>query len=314
MRTLVTGAAGFLGQSMARYMAAVGYPGEVLLTDRVASSVPGGRFASIVADLADPSVFPQLVAGVDRVLHLAALPGGAAQADPAASLRINHDVPVGLLGTLAERERPARFVHAGSIAVFGAPQPAAIDDATVPVPTMVYGQHKLSVEAAIGRYAQAGTVDGWALRLPGLVARPGTGEGLKSAFMSTIFSALRTRRPIQLPVSSDATLWLLSTEAACAALLLGLTMSSGPGARAFTLPALRVTVAELVAAIARETGSPSALVTYAPDPAIEAQFGRLPPLATPRAAALGFRHDGTLETLVTRALAGLDNPVSTENA
>uniref|UniRef100_UPI0035CC974B NAD-dependent epimerase/dehydratase family protein n=1 Tax=uncultured Sphingomonas sp. TaxID=158754 RepID=UPI0035CC974B len=313
MRTLVTGAAGFLGQSVARYMAVVGYPGEIVLTDRVATSVPVGRFSGVVADLTDPDVVPGLLEGVDRVLHLAALPGGAAQADPAASLRINHDVPVALLEALAARERPARFVHAGSIAVFGAPLPAAIDDDTIPAPTMVYGQHKLNVEAAISRHARTGAVDGWALRLPGLVARPGTGEGLKSAFMSGVFTALRAHRAITLPVPSDATLWLLSTEAACAALLHGLNMPSAPGDRAFTLPACHVRLDDLVAAIASATGSPSSLVDYAPDAAIEAQFGRLPLLSTARADALGFRSDGTLDSLVSRALAGLDRAVSTEN-
>jgi hypothetical protein len=40
------------------------------------------------------------------------------------------------------------------------------------------------------------------------------------------------------------------------------------------------------------------MISYDPDPALEAQFGNYPPLATPRADRLGFRHDGDLATLV----------------
>lgn len=288
-------------------MAMSGYPGEIKLTDRTVPARPKGFFSSVVSDLTDTAQHLVLLDGVDRVLHLAALPGGAAEADPAASLGINHDAPLALLDRLAHRSKPARFVHAGSIAVFGAPLPAAIDDKTRAKPTMVYGQHKLLVEEAIARHAKTGRVDSWALRLPGLVARPGAGEGLKSAFMSKLFEALRTRRTIQLPVSPDATFWLLSTESACAALVHGLSMPTASGPRVMTLPALRVSASGLVEAIAHATGASPSLVEYAPDPAVEAQFGRLPPLSTPAADRLGFHHDGTLDNLVARALSGLDH-------
>jgi hypothetical protein len=44
-------------------------------------------------------------------------------------------------------------------------------------------------------------------------------------------------------------------------------------------------------------------VRYAPDPAIEAQFGSYPPITTATADRLGFRHDGTPAALVRNALA-----------
>ncbi len=77
--------------------------------------------------------------------------------------------------------------------------------------------------------------------------------------------------------------------------------SLGP-IRAFTLPALQVRIGELLAEIAARTGAPRDLVSHAPQPDIEAQFGRYPPLHTPGADALGFRHDQDLAGLVSRVL------------
>ena len=62
---------------------------------------------------------------------------------------------------------------------------------------------------------------------------------------------------------------------------------------------------DLVAEISRLASVSPALVSYTPDPALEAGFGRQPPLATRKADTLGFKHDGTLATLVASALTTL---------
>ena len=62
-------------------------------------------------------------------------------------------------------------------------------------------------------------------------------------------------------------------------------------------------MAELARAIGAVHGRDvSALVRFESNPALEANFGRYPPLSTPAADAAGFRHDGDLQTLVRRAL------------
>ncbi|MEO9132190.1 MAG: hypothetical protein ABI240_13385 [Sphingomonas sp.] len=100
-------------------------------------------------------------------------------------------------------------------------------------------------------------------------------------------------------------MWLISVEtAAAAAFAHALTLSATlPDDRAVTLPALRLTMSDLVATVARQTGGDPALVTYLPDDAIEAGFGAQPTLSTPRARTLGFHHDGTVDRLVASALA-----------
>jgi nucleoside-diphosphate-sugar epimerase len=128
---------------------------------------------------------------------------------------------------------------------------------------------------------------------------------MKSAFLSNLFHALKAGEPITLPVSPEATCWLLSRRALVAQLVTALDLAEDPATARLNLPALRIRMGELVAEVARQTGADAALAAYAPDPAIEAAFGAQPPLFTPAADALGLTHDGTLANLVAHALADL---------
>jgi len=47
------------------------------------------------------------------------------------------------------------------------------------------------------------------------------------------------------------------------------------------------------------------LITYAPDPWVEENFGSYPPLECPQAEAAGFHHDGSPLQLITNALETL---------
>jgi hypothetical protein len=74
--------------------------------------------------------------------------------------------------------------------------------------------------------------------------------------------------------------------------------------RDWTLPVLRLRIAELVDALARRYGEDRrGLVSYAPNDALEQAFGRFPPLAATAAEAIGFRHDGDVDRLVVEACA-----------
>ncbi len=304
MLTVVTGAAGFVGRALVSRMDAVGVPGRVRLVDRVAPHAPSARFEPVAADLADRAALAAALDGAECVIHLAALPGGAAEADPAASRRINLDATLDLIDLLAARSVPVRLVYASSIAALGDALPDPVDDGTPPRPAMTYGAHKFMIEVALADAVRRGVVDGIALRLPGIVARPAAPSGLKSAFMSEVFHAIREARRCIVPVGPDATMWLLSARAAADALLHAAAVPRVPAACVLTLPALRVQMSALVATVARGAGR-EADVVYAPDPATEAHFGRLPHLLTPAADGLGFVHDGDLGTLVTNTLGGL---------
>lgn len=297
MLLAITGAAGFVGRAVVRQLAAQ-HPGvELLLADREVTGFDG--YETLEGDLTDPAVITALTAPrVDAVLHLAALPGGAAERDPVASRAINLDVPLALI----EAMRGRRLVIAGSIAVFGGVLADPVDDATVPNPTSVYGTHKRMVELAFADAVRRGAVSGFALRLPGIVARPAAAGGFGSAFLSDIFHTALAGTPLCVPVAADATSWLMSVR--CGATnLIAAALGERSAEEAVTFPALRVTIGDLVAELVRH-GDVSG-IRFEEIPATRATFGSYPDLVTARADALGFRHDGSLTQLVDTVLGDL---------
>lgn len=305
MRIVVTGAGGFVGRYLITALLRGGH--AVVGIDTAAGLIPGGARA-VAGDLGDRAVRKEAIAdGCDGLIHLATIPGGAAEADPEASRRINVDAMYDLLLEASAATPGLRTVYASSIAVFGAPLPQRVDDATPLSPTMIYGGHKAMMEDAVAMFSNRGAIDGVTIRLPGILARPKGPSGMKSAFMSDLFHALRVGEPFGCPVSPQGTIWAQSLERVSANIMRGLELDSAllPPTRAVTLPALRVTMQGLAAEIARQCGVPADLVSYHPDTALEAAFAAQPPLATPAAEKAGFTHDGDLATLVASALRTL---------
>ncbi len=93
-------------------------------------------------------------AGCDAIVHLATVPGGAAESDPALAWRVNVDATRTLFDAAARASTPIRLVFASSIAVFGDHLPTPLDEDTPVAPSMLYGAHKAMMEtwlATLGR-------------------------------------------------------------------------------------------------------------------------------------------------------------------
>lgn len=315
LHVVVTGAAGFVGRALVAR----------LLRDRCLGSRPLGApsaldiaFADpapagvrrLEGSIADPAVVARaFVEPVDLLVHLASMPGGSAEQQPIAAREVNLHGTLHLLDAcerqVAQGGPVPRVVFASTIAVYGAAMPALVDDDAPTCPAMTYGAHKLMGEIALADATRRGACDGVSLRLPGVLARPPARTGQLSAFLSDLLRDPAAGRDVTCPMSPAATTWASSTPNVVDNLLHAATMDTAalPAHRALALPALRFSMAELVDALVAVHGPQVRdRVHFAPEPRIEALFGRFPPLRTPAADAAGLRHDGDLPTLCRRAI------------
>jgi nucleoside-diphosphate-sugar epimerase len=308
---VITGANGFVGQILVDRLLKEGF-GDRTVTNLTLMDL---NFASVHKDLrvmqlagsiADAAVRAKAYSTpVDAVFHLASIPGGAAEKNYELGRSINLDATLGLLEDLRGQATPPRFVFASTIAVYGEHLPPEVNEQTLPNPGLSYGAHKLAGEYFVADATRKGWVQGCSLRLPGVVARPGEGTGMMSAFMSLLFWRLAAGQPLTVPVSPEGVAWWISVGTCVDNLLHAATVDPAQlnPRRSYQMPVLRLTIAQVVDALAARFGADrKALVTYAPDPFIERLFASYPPLATPEALALGLVHDGSVEQLITRAM------------
>jgi len=310
MNILITGSSGFVGRALVARLQSPRCPpplaGAALTLFDVnapACAMPGCRIVS--GDLDDAAAVEAAFAAQPHiVIHLASVPGGMAEQHAALGRAANIGGTLRLLEAAQASGLRPRFVFASSIAVLGGPLEEPVDDDTPLRPQMSYGAHKQIGEILVRDFSRRQWIDGLSLRLPGIVARPRVNTGQLSAFMSDVMHALAAHETYVCPVSPAATMWLMSVQCTVRNLLHAATLSlpMQDSGQALTLPALHVSMAELVEAAAAEYGADPALVRYATDARLEAAFGGYPVLRTAEGDRLGFVHDGDVRTLVRQAL------------
>ncbi len=309
MRVLVTGANGFIGQVLVRRLLASGLGGlladAIVASDLHLSGLPDDvRLHRVEGSIADPGVLEcALAEPVDVVFHLASVPGGATETNPVLGRRVNLVATNTLLDLLGRQSTVARLVFASTVAVYGDPLPAVVDEHTTALPVLSYGAHKLAAEILMADAARRRSVQACSIRLPGVVARPGDGVGLMSAFMSQLFWKLRDGVPIVLPVTASGTAWWISAGACVDNLLRAATVDPGllGPRRVVQMPALHLEMQAVIDALVRAHGEDRRkLVRFEPQTLVQRLFASYPPLHTPQAEALGFCHDGSADALVRR--------------
>lgn len=316
--TVVTGANGFVGRALVRRLLGQAQSSSLpqgqrltLIDQQFDAAPPAPLVRQVSGSFGDPALLDEVLAvPVDRVFHLASVPGSLAEREPALGHEVNLLATLALADRLAQQARHggpvARLVFASSVAVYGPLGNAAVHEDQPAHPALTYGAHKLMTEIALADASRRGELDAVSLRLPGIVARPASESGHGSAFMSLVMHRLAAGEPYVCPVPADATAWWMSLPCCVDNLLHAAIMSTAaaPSARTWQLPVLHLSMAQVVAALLRRHGEGrSALVSHAEDATITALFGRYPPLHTPGALAAGLRHDGDADRLVAAALA-----------
>ncbi|HEX9065647.1 MAG TPA: D-erythronate dehydrogenase [Streptosporangiaceae bacterium] len=320
---VITGGAGFLGSRLAGELLAAGElqvagepaapvssvtivdlapPPARLLTDPRVRVVRGDT-----ARLFDPaSGGPGLLAGADVVFHLAAAVSGECEADFDLGMRANLLATESLLASCrAAGSRPV-VVFASSVAVFGGsrehPLPDVVDDHTQPNPQSSYGTQKLIGERLLADYTRKGFLRGRAARLMTVSVRPGRPNAAASGFLSAIIREPLAGQRAVCPVPPRTAVALASPARAIEGLLCAAGAADGAwgGRSAVNLPALTVTVADMVAGLERAGGPAAAeLIDWVPDPAVARIVTGWPArFRTDRAARLGLTADEDFDAVI----------------
>lgn len=325
---VVTGGAGFLGSRLARELLAAGSLdaagggarplSRVTLLDRAPTPpdlAADARVAVIRGDLGEllgpAGAGRDALAGADVVFHLAAAVSGECERDFDLGIRANLRATESLLASCRALGTNPVVVFASSLAVFGAsadhPLPAVVDDQTLPNPQTSYGAQKVIGEQLLADYTRKEFLRGRAVRLSTVSVRPGRPNAAASGFLSSIIREPLAGERAICPVGPRTEAALISPARAIDGLFRAATSSEDAwgGRSAVNLPALTVTVAEMVAALERVAGPDvSALIDWTPDPAVARIVAGWPArIRADRAARLGLAPDPDFGAIVKRYLA-----------
>jgi nucleoside-diphosphate-sugar epimerase len=253
----------------------------------------------------------------DAVFHLASAVSAECEADFDLGLRSNLDSTRALLDALRHRSKTtghkAKLIFSSSGGIFGSDparaMPSSITDETYPMPQSSYGTHKFMLEQLVADYSRKGFIEGRSVRLMTVAVRPGKPNGAASSFFSGII-----REPIagiasSYPVPVTTRHGVSSPDNTVDGMIkvFEATTEQFGGRLALNMPALSVTVEEMLVALEKVCGTAVRnLVTHQPDPLVEKiVLGWPTHWENKRSLAMGLQADESFEAIIRQYLAGV---------
>ena len=245
---LVIGATGALGPAVIRAFQTEGWEVRSLSRKRPRADTAAAAIPHVEADVTDQRALERAMAGVDVVVHMAAL---LHVVDPPPSLRDEYH-RVNVRGTAAVMSAARacsvrRVVALSSICVYGQ-QSGLLDEGTVPVPDTLYAASKLEAEQEVLR-SNSSSEEPFSvvLRLAAVY-----GAGIKGNYQRLV-GALARRRFVPVGSGTNKRTLVLEDDAA-RAIVLAAVHPSAPG-RTFNVTDGEIhTVAEITTAIGAALG------------------------------------------------------------
>ncbi|EAL92306.1 hypothetical protein KXW29_007757 [Aspergillus fumigatus] len=307
MQILITGAAGFIGQLLAKEL--LNDPSyHLTLTDIHEPPIPKGvkypqNVKIIKADLlagAESVVDKSL----DAVFAFHGIMSSGSEANFDLGMSVNVDATRTLLEALRRTCPGVQFIYSSSQAVYGRPLPDVVDDSVTPTPQGSYGAEKLICETLVNEYTRRGFITGFTLRFPTISVRPGQPTAAASSFLSGMIREPLAGKECVIPVEDRSfKSWLCSPRTLAQNLVLTLSLPSDalpPHIRSINVPGICVTVQEMMDALEKVGGKDKlALLKEKEDPTLRPILDSWPTrFDNSQAIALGFKRDSSFEQAV----------------
>jgi UDP-glucose 4-epimerase len=155
---LVTGAAGFIGSSLAKALIKIGH--EVVTIDNLSTGLKSNIPEGVIfykGDCADPNIYKRLEDyQFDAIFHIAGQSSGEISFDdPIYDVKTNTESTLLLLKFAIERHCK-RFIYASTMSVYGAHPEISVKEETNCQPKSFYGVGKLASENYLSIYEDYG--------------------------------------------------------------------------------------------------------------------------------------------------------------
>ena len=314
MRVVVTGAAGFIGGRLARELLARGTLDgspieQLLLVDRgFREPISDSRVTLLSGDLRAGELRERIFGRpVDGIFHLAATLTAQAEQDFDQGIAMNLN---GILEVLEDcrrqgesQGRPLRLIFSSSMAAFGPPPfPAVVTDDSPQRPQISYGVQKTIAELLLDDYTRRGFIDGRGLRFPVVLIRPRGAAPALSEFISAMVREPLLGAKVVCPFAARTVMPVVSVGATARGLITLYEMPSDAVGvvRTMNLPALTVTIEQMLAALERRAGAGARqLIDWQPDARLQGLMDSMPRgFASARAEAAGIHPEPSFDAVI----------------
>lgn len=310
MNILITGAAGFIGQLLAREL--LNDPAyKVILVDIVDPPVPAGVKApknakTIKIDLVNGDIESLVTeTAPDAVYAFHGIMSSGSEANFELGMKANVDATRSLLEALRKKASPGvRFIYSSSQAVYGQPLPKVVTDSVIPTPESSYGAAKLICETLVNDYTRRGFITGFTLRFPTISVRPGKPTAAASSFLSGMIREPLNGQEAIIPLEDRSfESWLCSPRTLVRNLIITLDLPADcvpPHIRQINVPGICVTIQDMMDALEKVGGKDKlALLKEEEDPVVKKIVHSWPTrFDNSQAINLGFLRDESFEQAV----------------